>query len=578
MNDKINTLNILSQKEFSSASGAGRCGGKYEKNSRESLHISNMFLNFASSETKNDDSTLIKVLLLALFLAVGKGVAWAQVVAADDIQQLQKEMYRLYDKNDEEAFMDVTNRLKEAAQKAGDERTFYRAWSNQALYFANRQQRNRGQLTAKDMQQYALTHNDKYGIYSGTHVIATIQGMMGDYDEATENFTKAVDYLHKHFPNESAAVSLIELARISLTRRAPEQVCRYAEQALKEPNVSAMHRLNAWSMICLSKVDTAYYHVRNAEEYQKEFDYIYGEREKAKQAYGHDDSNGPIINVWRKINDHQYEEALALCEKVRSPLFRINMQHLIYKRMGNYKKAYWVNLNYWKMRDSINAVRNNHLLMEMTAAMDLGRVELEAKEVGGDLYDFLIIDNQLYFCVGDVSGKGVPASLFMAQAIRLFRALAKQRRKPKDIATRLYDELSENNDNGMFVTMFIGEADLTTGHLYFCNAGHNPPLIDGEFIDVESNAPIGLWPEADFVGEEADNIKGKLLFVYTDGLNEAEDHTQTQYGDERLQQLLRQMKGRTARQVVDTFSQMVATHRNGAEPNDDLTMLAIRCL
>ena len=746
MNDKINTLNILSQKEFSSASGAGRCGGKYEKNSRESLHISNMFLNFASSETKNDDSTLIKVLLLALFLAVGKGVAWAQVVAADDIQQLQKEMYRLYDKNDEEAFMDVTNRLKEAAQKAGDERTFYRAWSNQALYFANRQQRNRGQLTAKDMQQYALTHNDKYGIYSGTHVIATIQGMMGDYDEATENFTKAVDYLHKHFPNESAAVSLIELARISLTRRAPEQVCRYAEQALKEPNVSAMHRLNAWSMICLSKVDTAYYHVRNAEEYQKEFDYIYGEREKAKQAYGHDDSNGPIIDVWRKINDHQYEEALALCEKVRSPLFRINMQHLIYKRMGNYKKAYWVNLNYWKMRDSINAVRNNHLLMEMTAAMDLGRVELEAKElklhnqqlrldmaadelehkrleeealmltlknretelanatirlendsleshnkslqlseyqskmqaqeekehshhiliaaagaiallliaflsfylyrrqlaarrlqqayhqledaydqleetttakerieselriarniqmsmvpqtfpersdldlyglmtpakeVGGDLYDFLIIDNQLYFCVGDVSGKGVPASLFMAQAIRLFRALAKQRRKPKDIATRLNDELSENNDNGMFVTMFIGEADLTTGHLYFCNAGHNPPLIDGEFIDVESNAPIGLWSEADFVGEEADNIKGKLLFVYTDGLNEAEDHTQTQYGDERLQQLLRQMKGRTARQVVDTFSQMVATHRNGAEPNDDLTMLAIRCL
>jgi serine phosphatase RsbU (regulator of sigma subunit) len=210
--------------------------------------------------------------------------------------------------------------------------------------------------------------------------------------------------------------------------------------------------------------------------------------------------------------------------------------------------------------------------------LDLYGLMTPAKEVGGDLYDFLIIDNQLYFCVGDVSGKGVPASLFMAQAIRLFRALAKQRRKPKDIATRLNDELSENNDNGMFVTMFIGEADLTTGHLYFCNAGHNPPLIDGEFIDVESNAPIGLWPEADFVGEEADNIKGKLLFVYTDGLNEAEDHTQTQYGDERLQQLLRQMKGRTARQVVDTFSQMVATHRNGAEPNDDLTMLAIRCL
>ena len=686
---------------------------------------------------------MVKIILFIMLFVSGTIGTWAQPVADDDIKQLQKQMYQLYNKNDEEAFIDITNQLKEAAQKAGDERTFYKAWSNQALYFANHQQRNKGQLTAKDMQQYALNHDHKYGIYTGTHVMGTIQSMMGDYQEGIQNFRKAIDYLHKNFPNESAAASWIELARISLTNRKCQQACHDAEQALKEPNISAMHRLNAWSVICLSKVDTTVYHVKDAASYQKEFNYIWGEREKAKQAYGRDDSQGRVLAVWRKINDHQYDEALTLCENL-SPLFSNDMRHLIYKRMGNFRNAYYTQQRYWEMRDSINNKRNNHLLMEMTAAMDLGRVELEArelklhnqqmrldmaaeelahkkleeealmltlknrdaelanitiqmendsleahnknlklseyqskiqaqeqkehaqhilmiaagaigllvigflsfylyrrqlaarrlkhayhqlavaydqleetttakerieselriardiqmsmvpqafpersdldlyglmapaKEVGGDLYSFEIIDNQLYFCLGDVSGKGVPASLFMAQAIRLFRAMAKQRRKPCDIATRLNNELSENNDNGMFVTMFIGEADLTTGHLYYCNAGHNPPLLDGEFIDVESNAPIGLWPELDYVGEELDNISGKMLFIYTDGLNEAENLAQEQYGDDQLQQMLQQMKAYTAKQIIDAFSQSVESHRNGAEPNDDLTMLAIK--
>ena len=688
---------------------------------------------------------MAKLIIFILFLVSGTLRMWAQPVDADDIGQLQKQMYQLYNKNDETAFIDVTNQLKDAAQKAGDERTFYKAWANQALYFANHQQRNRGQLTAKDMQQHALNHGHKFGIYTGTHVMGTIQSMMSDYQEGIQNFKKAISYLHENFPNESAAASWIELAKISLTNRDCQQACLDAEQALKEPNISAMHKLNAWSVICLSKVDTVYYHVKDAAEYQKEFDYIWGEREKAKQAYGHDDAEGRILAVWRKINDHQYDEALALCEKL-SPLFRLDMRRLIYKRMGDYRNAFFEQLRYWKMRDSVNNVRNNHLLMEMTAAMDLGRVELEAKElklrnqqmqldmaadeiahkqleeealmlalkhreaelanatiqlendsleahnknlqlseykskidaqehkehahhiliaavgaiallvigflsfylyrrqlaarrlqqayhkledaygqleetttakerieselriardiqmsmvpqtfpercdldlyglmtpakeVGGDLYDFEIIDDQLYFCLGDVSGKGVPASLFMAQAIRLFRAMAKERRKPSDIATRLNNELTWNNDNGMFVTMFIGEADLTTGHLYYCNAGHNPPLLDGEFINVESNAPIGLWPELEFEGEELDCISGKLLFIYSDGLNEAENLAQEQYGDDRLQQMLQQMKSDTAKQVVNAFSQSVESHRNGAAPNDDLTMLAIRCL
>ena len=110
--------------------------------------------------------------------------------------------------------------------------------------------------------------------------------------------------------------------------------------------------------------------------------------------------------------------------------------------------------------------------------LDLYASMTPAKEVGGDLYGYHLIDDQLYFCLGDVSGKGVPASLFMAQATRLFRTLAAQKMMPAEIATRINDALSgEDNERGMFVTMFLGLVDLKTGHLDFCNAGHNPPVV-----------------------------------------------------------------------------------------------------
>ena len=208
--------------------------------------------------------------------------------------------------------------------------------------------------------------------------------------------------------------------------------------------------------------------------------------------------------------------------------------------------------------------------------LDIYALMTPAKAVGGDLYDFFIIDDTLYFCLGDVSGKGVPASLFMAQSIRLFRALAKQQMMPADIATRLNAELSENNESGMFVTMFIGVANLHTGHLDFCNAGHNPPVFRGEFIEMEPNAPIGLWPELDYIGESIDDIKGEPLFIYTDGLNEAENAAQEQFGDDHLLEVIRTHPYESARQTVELLQHEVAVHVAGAEPSDDLTMLCLK--
>ncbi len=213
--------------------------------------------------------------------------------------------------------------------------------------------------------------------------------------------------------------------------------------------------------------------------------------------------------------------------------------------------------------------------------LDLYATMTPAKEVGGDLYGYLLIGDDLYFCVGDVSGKGVPASLFMAQATRLFRTLAAQKMMPAEIATRMNDALTENNERGMFVTMFLGLVNLETGRLDFCNAGHNPPVIYdqvelGSFIEMESNAPIGLWPDLEYVGETIESIKGKPLFVYTDGLNEAENPEQEQFGDERMLEFLHHAHFKDAEELVETLKAEVERFRDGADPNDDMTMLCLK--
>ena len=207
--------------------------------------------------------------------------------------------------------------------------------------------------------------------------------------------------------------------------------------------------------------------------------------------------------------------------------------------------------------------------------IDLYAMMTPAKEVGGDLYGYTLFDDQLYFCVGDVSGKGVPAALFMAEVTRMFRTLVDGHLTPEAIATRLNHALTENNDQGMFVTMFIGLINLKTGHMEYCNAGHNPPLLDGQYMKVEANAPIGLWEDLEYAGEEVDDMHGRTLFVYTDGINEAENTKKEQFGDDRLQALLQKDLG-DARQTSETIHKAVEDFVGDAEPSDDLTKMCIK--
>ena len=205
-----------------------------------------------------------------------------------------------------------------------------------------------------------------------------------------------------------------------------------------------------------------------------------------------------------------------------------------------------------------------------------------AKAVGGDLFDFFLRDEKLFFCIGDVSGKGVPASMFMAVARSLFRNVASHILSPNIIAKALNESMSEGNDMNMFVTMFVGVLDLPTGVLTYCNAGHDSPLLIGEHVEVlpcDPNLPIGVFPEWEFTVQQATIAPGTTLFMYTDGLNEAENIYHQQFGDERLMELAKEQVAAgnvSPEPLVERMMAAVHFFAGEADQSDDLTMLAIQ--
>ena len=214
--------------------------------------------------------------------------------------------------------------------------------------------------------------------------------------------------------------------------------------------------------------------------------------------------------------------------------------------------------------------------------IDIYGMLLPAKDVGGDLFDFYICDEKLFFCIGDVSGKGVPASLVMAMTRSLFRNISSHTAEPHLIAQALNDALAEGNDTSMFVTAFLGVLELGTGLLHYCNAGHNPPLIIGSEVSLvpcEPNVPLGLMAGMDFVPQEIQFDHQMMIFLFTDGLNEAEDELHAQFGDDRILQQAEALlaKGNIqSAELVNQMNEAVHTFVNGAQQSDDLTMLAIK--
>ena len=204
-----------------------------------------------------------------------------------------------------------------------------------------------------------------------------------------------------------------------------------------------------------------------------------------------------------------------------------------------------------------------------------------AKEVGGDLYDFFIEDEKLYFIIGDVSGKGIPASLVMAVTCRLFRAAASHRDRPEEIVASLNDSLAEGNELGMFCTAFLGVIDLKTGLLRYCNAGHNAPWkigADGRvgLLSVVPNLPLGMFEHFPYEGQQVQLDRQMMLYLFTDGVNEAENHAKELFGDLRLEGLLRRNATLEPTDIIEATFNEVQKHANGAEQSDDITVMCIK--
>lgn len=198
-----------------------------------------------------------------------------------------------------------------------------------------------------------------------------------------------------------------------------------------------------------------------------------------------------------------------------------------------------------------------------------------AKAVGGDLYDFFLRDNSLYFCIGDVAGKGVPAALVMTTVCGAFRLLSESESEPVRIVSRMNDMMIRKNSMTVFVTFFAGLLDLDTGHLRYCNAGHKAPLVNRQPLPVHSNLPIGAMPDWEFIAQETDLAPGSTLFLYTDGLDEAEDAGYRLFGKKRIVEVM-QTASQQPSALIERMTQAVADFVGDTEQSDDLTMLAMQ--
>ena len=675
-------------------------------------------------------------------------------VAAQDlrtqVEHLRSEMYRLYSTDSLQRFMDTTTRLKEVAQTVGDEKAFYRAWANQVLFIFRKKDRKEGQAMLEQMRNYAQAHDSKFGIYSATSVNTTVLSLLGLNDQLEEAYLEGIDYVHRHFPEENAALDYLGLARLYYNQKQYEKVMDMAKKTMKEPNINDTHRQNALAYICL-----AYSHMPDDQIDLPTFNQYYQEFKKFRVKSGRNTGmNGIVDYNYYRLNKNP-QAALEAAKSITLPIDRLNYMSLAYEKLDSFRQAFYVMKTLKRLNDSLNNAESRKQATEHALQLDIAQAENEAKdlrianqmlelehksdeleqkrleeealnlslqkreaelinaatklrndsldrhnkdlkiseykskldaqqqkeqakklrllsaaiiglivvgflihffyrrqkhlkeiqtaynkledaygkleattkakeridselriahniqvgmvprtfpafpdrndidlyasmtpakEVGGDLYDFFLLppslrdgDERLCFCIGDVSGKGVPASLFMSVVVNLFRIVAKEGKTPAEIATKVNETIAADNENSMFATMFIGEIDLRTGVMEYCNCGHNPPVVGGQFLEMsETNAPIGLWPGLEFIGHTVEGMKDKMLLLYTDGVTEAENMDQKQTGDDWLIDILKGHPMDNARELIGDILREVATHVGDAEPSDDITLLCLK--
>ena len=264
-----------------------------------------------------------------------------------------------------------------------------------------------------------------------------------------------------------------------------------------------------------------------------------------------------------------------------------NMQHSLVKYIEELKNTTSQKVSFERELKIASGIQMGMLPKDFPTSRERDDVQLyasltPAKEVGGDLFDFYFRDEKLFFCIGDVAGKGVPASLFMAVTRSVFRTISARESMPDRIMASLNATIVDMNESNMFVTLFVGVLDLPSGRLRYCNAGHDAPLLVGAGLGMlacDSNIPVGVMPSWKYTLQEIQIFTGTTIFLFTDGLTEAENVHHEQFQMERINEVAAQSLDRQEqepKQLIEQMTEAVHQFVGEAEQSDDLTMMAIQ--
>ena len=548
-------------------------------------------------------------------------------------ERLTKDMYQYFVSGDYAMLKSTVAQLKEVSLRVGDERTFYKAWGNEVIKSINYEGHPIALEKLREMREYVVAHDSKFGLYTLYYATGFILNMVGDIDGAMDNYKQAAEILKHYFPDESLSSLYNSMSHLSNQKMKDSLSIYYSELALADPRVTHLQRVIAWKDICI-----AWGWLKN----KPEFDKAYAKLNEIDNDTTVAEDRRLKVEIFRAALEGDYARAHQLALKIKSEMMRRLYIYKSYEWAGDYRNTFRAYKIYREYIDSVNKrdLRNQaklyekelnvamaeneskdlrlankrlmleqmaneleHKQLEAEAAMlklenedielahaniklkndslqrltqearlneyksrlkaqqqsehahhimmlavavialltivyltfylyrrqrqmkrlkDMNtqlqsaydqleqtttakeRIESElriardiqmsmlphifpeqqdfqlharmtpAKEVGGDLYDFFMDNDMLYLCIGDVSGKGVPASMFMSVTVKLFHTLALKGYNPVQVATMLNESLCTDNENGMFVTMFIATVDLNSGRMDFCNAGHPP--------------------------------------------------------------------------------------------------------
>ena len=297
----------------------------------------------------------------------------AQTADSLRLQQLQKDMYRHYSKHETKAFMETTEALKALAKKMGDEKAYYKAWGNQAVYGSTYISRSQAIETAKEILKHAETRKSQYGIYTANYVLGTIYTSLAQLEDASDRYTEALDILKHHYPEESLSALYLAITKIDRALGKHEKVKEYTDYVLADPKARLQHKLSALSYRYMVETDS-----KAAVE---DRDMTYRKREEMKRRLGHDDNFGYIIDFDHALLHDDFDWAQRIVDSLpegQSKTTKALYRSKLAARKGDWREAYEWQARYKRLYDSTNNDQVKQNSLEMGMALDKAKAENEA--------------------------------------------------------------------------------------------------------------------------------------------------------------------------------------------------------